>query len=168
MIKPEKDILPSWFWKLLPILSERQSDADFEQWLYASEAENIFPSNIYAELLWVNYQNGDGFVQISNLLSDFLHLGDKMRHVYELIDAFSRSPELWHDNVYLWQFLPLSLSDDFLKEMAEFLYPVSYLDDFFEISQEQKNYLKQVDVFLGLLCWHLAKGKPLPKNFQAA
>lgn len=124
-------ILPSWFWQLLPVLTQRQTLADFETWLYSEIAETILPNEVYTALFWLNYHQDNVLNDVLHTVIETGHLSDKKSTIQVLIRCFQTDlSELRLDEIddFCQHALPLS------SEWCDALY--SFLYDFWRLCLE--------------------------------
>lgn len=159
-------ILPNWFWQLLPVLTKRQAVAEFETWLYSQNAESCFPSDIYQELLWINYQDKDIFEPIVRIIFNHKLLENSENELRYILAIFCDViPNKYDWDIEWWHLLPLS--DDYLFEfrqlMMHYFDECSHGDEYYEANQEYIDNLTQlIHDFLENLHQHLVYQSDLP------
>lgn len=157
-------ILPDWFWRLLPILSQRQSTDHFEQWLYGSEAPLYFPDTIYQKLLWVNYHNKDYQENIYNILREYDQLSERMHDIYAFVGLFTppQAGEWWHGCTPYLQ----AKTYDLWPLLPEYMYQIDHFLGGIALYAEEENLTEDRQIltrYLEKLYQHLAWQHPQPE-----
>lgn len=121
---------PKWILKILPVLTGHLSLKDFEIWLYSPQSKDIFPNDVYLELISFDYTRG---------ISDFFDcmqiiFSCKSREVLNDIIGFIREPRFsslpnWDDFLllpvsptlleFIWDRILELLGNVFLSEKHE-------------------------------------------------
>lgn len=162
--------IPSWFWQLLPLLCRRQPAAKFEQWLYTPEAEQTFPKNVYADLLWLDYRNSHVFKQVKTVVAQYISINKADEVINFVVGLFDRLGNVvdFYDYIHMIDTWHLSdifpLPATYLAEMEDYLYHHYWLwteesDDV--LTERQKELNAYLDKLYHSLLTHTAP-PPIP------